>query len=202
MQVIGTVTRVSRLQATVNIQVVNGRLCANDFVGVIRTQDVRQTDRDKVKIVSCFRPGDLVRATIVRATRRSTLLIHSAITRRRPLVLPFHGTQRPRRHPCDGERWQAAHGGRLGDDDLGIWRNRAEKGRRSVRASVARSPSSLYHRAPSSRAPPLATSHAERAHRVQSAPSDGFWLADDATAHRAAIRSIVTSRALWTARSR
>lgn len=35
------------------------------FKGIIRTQDVRLTDRDKVKIIDCFRPGDIVRAVII-----------------------------------------------------------------------------------------------------------------------------------------
>lgn len=35
------------------------------FKGIIRTQDVRSTDRDKVKIIDCFRPGDLVRALVL-----------------------------------------------------------------------------------------------------------------------------------------
>lgn len=35
------------------------------FRGVIRTQDIRSTERDKVKIVECFRPGDIVRAMVL-----------------------------------------------------------------------------------------------------------------------------------------
>lgn len=35
------------------------------FGGIIRVQDVRITERDKVKIVSSFRPGDIVRALVV-----------------------------------------------------------------------------------------------------------------------------------------
>lgn len=35
------------------------------FRGVIRSQDVRQTDRDKVRIADCFRPGDIVRAEVL-----------------------------------------------------------------------------------------------------------------------------------------
>lgn len=35
------------------------------FRGVIRSQDVRSTDRDKVKIAECFRPGDIVRAVVL-----------------------------------------------------------------------------------------------------------------------------------------
>lgn len=66
-QVIGTIARISRLQATMTIQTVDGALCADesDFQGVIRAQDVRQTDKDKVRIWHCFRPGDIVRATVL-----------------------------------------------------------------------------------------------------------------------------------------
>ncbi|CAN3354824.1 exosome complex component Csl4p [Diutina catenulata] len=35
------------------------------YRGVIRVQDVRSTDRDRVKMVESFRPGDIVRATII-----------------------------------------------------------------------------------------------------------------------------------------
>lgn len=35
------------------------------FKGIIRSQDVRSTDRDKVKIADCFRPGDLVKAAVL-----------------------------------------------------------------------------------------------------------------------------------------
>lgn len=35
------------------------------FKGIIRSQDVRSTDRDKVRIVDSFRPGDLVKAVVL-----------------------------------------------------------------------------------------------------------------------------------------
>lgn len=35
------------------------------FKGVIRSQDVRSTDRDKVKIGDCFKPGDVVKAVVL-----------------------------------------------------------------------------------------------------------------------------------------
>lgn len=35
------------------------------FGGIIRQQDVRIGERDKVKIIECFRPGDIVRAIVV-----------------------------------------------------------------------------------------------------------------------------------------
>lgn len=35
------------------------------FKGIIRSQDVRLTERDKVKIIECFKPGDIVRAVVI-----------------------------------------------------------------------------------------------------------------------------------------
>lgn len=35
------------------------------FKGLIRSQDIQSTDRDKVKIADCFKPGDTVRAVII-----------------------------------------------------------------------------------------------------------------------------------------
>ncbi|CCH45686.1 Exosome complex component CSL4 [Wickerhamomyces ciferrii] len=35
------------------------------FKGIIRSQDVRSTDRDKVKIIESFKPGDIIRAQIL-----------------------------------------------------------------------------------------------------------------------------------------
>lgn len=36
-----------------------------EFTGVIRSQDVRATEKDKVKIGDCFRGGDVVRGLVV-----------------------------------------------------------------------------------------------------------------------------------------
>lgn len=40
-----------------------------DFSGVIRQQDVRLTGIDRVKMIECFRVGDLVKARVVSQTR-------------------------------------------------------------------------------------------------------------------------------------
>lgn len=66
--VLGTVTRLSPLQATVSISVVDGIALSpgEDFNGVIRTQDVRATEQDKVKMSESFRGGDVVRGVVVR----------------------------------------------------------------------------------------------------------------------------------------
>lgn len=65
--VIGTVTRLSPLQATISITVVDSIPLPHgeEFTGVIRAQDVRSTEKDKVKISDCFRGGDVVRGAVV-----------------------------------------------------------------------------------------------------------------------------------------
>ncbi|EDK37918.2 hypothetical protein PGUG_02016 [Meyerozyma guilliermondii ATCC 6260] len=54
--------------AVASFQSTLGKAVAADlgetFKGIIRTQDVRLTDRDRVQIVDCFRPGDIVRGMI------------------------------------------------------------------------------------------------------------------------------------------
>lgn len=83
--VLGRITRVTPRQATCSILVVDGAPVASgdasaageanraagedpsgaDFTGVIRMQDVRMTEKDKVRLGDCFRPGDIVRASVV-----------------------------------------------------------------------------------------------------------------------------------------
>ncbi|KAK4057911.1 hypothetical protein OIO90_001130 [Microbotryomycetes sp. JL221] len=63
--VIGTVTRITRMNATLSLLTVDGQPCRPDYQGAIRAQDVRQTNKDSVKIWSCFRPGDVVRAKVI-----------------------------------------------------------------------------------------------------------------------------------------
>lgn len=67
-QVLCTVNRISRAQANVSITAVDAVALppGQDFAGVIRSQDVRAVERDKVKVWTSFRPGDVVRAEVVR----------------------------------------------------------------------------------------------------------------------------------------
>jgi exosome complex component CSL4 len=55
------------LQAVISISVVDGVPLppGEDFQGVIRVQDVRATEKDKVKIADCFRGGDVVKGQVV-----------------------------------------------------------------------------------------------------------------------------------------
>ncbi|CDK28495.1 unnamed protein product [Kuraishia capsulata CBS 1993] len=36
-----------------------------NFRGVVRSQDIRSTNRDSVKLVECFKPGDIIRAQVI-----------------------------------------------------------------------------------------------------------------------------------------
>ncbi|KAI5897613.1 uncharacterized protein SCHCODRAFT_02609798 [Schizophyllum commune H4-8] len=65
--VLGSVIRLTPLQAIIAISVVDGVPLppGEEFTGVIRTQDVRATEKDKVKIGDCFRGGDVVRGVVI-----------------------------------------------------------------------------------------------------------------------------------------
>ena len=68
--------RVSRLmpkQAIVVIQQVGETVLQTEWQGLIRTQDVRATEKDKVKIHESFKPGDIVRAQVVSIQRATNV---------------------------------------------------------------------------------------------------------------------------------
>lgn len=59
------VTRINPRLASADIICVGTQPLEERFTGIIRLQDVRATEIDKIDIASCFRPGDIVRAHIV-----------------------------------------------------------------------------------------------------------------------------------------
>jgi exosome complex component CSL4 len=59
------VTKINPRLASVDILCVGTRPLDDKFTGIIRLQDVRATEIDKVEIGNCFRPGDIVRAEVV-----------------------------------------------------------------------------------------------------------------------------------------
>ncbi|PPR00646.1 hypothetical protein CVT24_000869 [Panaeolus cyanescens] len=65
--VLGFVTRLSPIQASLSINVVDGipLPSGEEFQGMIRVQDVRATEKDKIKIGDCFRAGDVVRCQVI-----------------------------------------------------------------------------------------------------------------------------------------
>ncbi|KAK9461796.1 uncharacterized protein V1516DRAFT_695280 [Lipomyces oligophaga] len=63
--VLAKVTRVNPRFATVSILTVGDGNPTEEYGGMIRTSDVRETEPDKVRILSCFQPGDLIRAQVI-----------------------------------------------------------------------------------------------------------------------------------------
>ncbi|KAI3321913.1 hypothetical protein HD806DRAFT_150065 [Xylariaceae sp. AK1471] len=59
------VTRITPREATVAILVVGDAVLSAQWQGVVRVQDVRATEKDRVKIYESFRPGDIVRAQVI-----------------------------------------------------------------------------------------------------------------------------------------
>lgn len=69
--VLARVVRLMPKQAIVVIQQVADTVLQTEWQGVIRVQDVRATEKDKVKIYESFKPGDIVRAQVVSGCDRS-----------------------------------------------------------------------------------------------------------------------------------
>ncbi|KAH8908695.1 exosome component 1 [Coniochaeta sp. PMI_546] len=59
------VIRITPRQAVVNILVCGDSVLEAEWQGLIRVQDVRATEKDRVKIYESFRPGDIVRAEVI-----------------------------------------------------------------------------------------------------------------------------------------
>jgi exosome complex component CSL4 len=114
--VLARVVRLMPKQATVVIQQVGETVLQTEWQGVIRVQDVRATEKDKVKIHESFKPGDIVRAQVVRRPLphlTSGTVANSCVDlpRRPGQLLPLHSVQRARRHHGH-ERSRKRHGAR------------------------------------------------------------------------------------------
>lgn len=59
------VVKITIYYAKVKILCVGGKSLNSEVEGQIRSQDVRATEIDKVKIEECFRPGDIVLAKVI-----------------------------------------------------------------------------------------------------------------------------------------
>ncbi|KAI1166323.1 hypothetical protein F5B18DRAFT_606841 [Nemania serpens] len=59
------VTRITPREATVAILVVGDAVLSAQWQGIVRVQDVRAAEKDRVKIYESFRPGDIVRAQVI-----------------------------------------------------------------------------------------------------------------------------------------
>ncbi|KAG0475990.1 hypothetical protein HPP92_012444 [Vanilla planifolia] len=63
--VIARVTKVMARMASADIMCVKSKAVKEKFTGIIRQQDVRATEIDKVDMYQSFRPGDIVRAIVL-----------------------------------------------------------------------------------------------------------------------------------------
>ncbi|KAL3423265.1 3 -5 exoribonuclease csl4 [Phlyctema vagabunda] len=72
------VTRITPRQASVAILVVGETVLDGEWQGLIRVQDVRATEKDKVKVFESFRPGDIVRAVVISLGDQSNYYLSTA----------------------------------------------------------------------------------------------------------------------------
>ncbi|KAJ9546024.1 hypothetical protein OSB04_025731 [Centaurea solstitialis] len=63
--IIARVTKVTARMASADIMCVGSKAVREKFSGIIRQQDVRATEIDKVDMHTSFRPGDIVKASVV-----------------------------------------------------------------------------------------------------------------------------------------
>ncbi|AQK76100.1 Nucleic acid-binding OB-fold-like protein [Zea mays] len=63
--VIARVTKVMARMASADIMCVDSKAIREKFTGMIRQQDVRATEIDKVDMYQSYRPGDIVKAMVV-----------------------------------------------------------------------------------------------------------------------------------------
>ncbi|KAL8803778.1 MAG: hypothetical protein Q9182_002988 [Xanthomendoza sp. 2 TL-2023] len=88
--VLGRVTRCMTRQVNVAISIVmneggrdgggqgEGMVCANEIQGVVRREDVRATEKEKVVVGEGFRVGDLVRAVVISLGDQSSYYLTTA----------------------------------------------------------------------------------------------------------------------------
>lgn len=72
------VTRITPRQAVAAILVCGDTVLEAEWQGVIRVQDVRATEKDRVKIYESFRPGDIVRASVISLGDQSNYYLSTA----------------------------------------------------------------------------------------------------------------------------
>jgi exosome complex component CSL4 len=74
------VMRIMPRQAVVAILVCGDTVLDAEWQGLIRVQDVRATEKDRVRIYESFRPGDIVRAEVVCSTYLGSLPFSGCFT--------------------------------------------------------------------------------------------------------------------------
>ncbi|KAF2258520.1 hypothetical protein CC78DRAFT_478450 [Lojkania enalia] len=76
--VLARVLRLGPRFASIEILVVGESVCREGFQGLIRREDIRATEKDKVKVEECFRVGDLVRGMVISLGDQSNYYISTA----------------------------------------------------------------------------------------------------------------------------
>ncbi|KAF2196164.1 hypothetical protein GQ43DRAFT_485171 [Delitschia confertaspora ATCC 74209] len=76
--VLARVTRLGQRFATLEILVVGDTVCREGFQGLVRREDVRATEKDRVKIEEAFRVGDLVRGQVISLGDQSNYYLSTA----------------------------------------------------------------------------------------------------------------------------
>ncbi|KAK7533523.1 hypothetical protein IWX49DRAFT_594498 [Phyllosticta citricarpa] len=76
--VLARVTRMTPRQVTVEILVVGETVCRDGFQGIIRKDDIRATEKDRVKVGECFRVGDIVRGIVISLGDQSNYYLSTA----------------------------------------------------------------------------------------------------------------------------
>jgi exosome complex component CSL4 len=76
--VLARVTRLGQRFATVEILIIGDTVCRESFQGMIRREDVRATEKDKVTISDSFRVGDLVRGVVISLGDQSNYYLTTA----------------------------------------------------------------------------------------------------------------------------
>ncbi|MBW0468824.1 hypothetical protein O181_008539 [Austropuccinia psidii MF-1] len=90
--VIGMISKIVKLQAYVSImEVANVPLpIGQEYHGVIRSQDVRHLEKDKVIMANCFRPGDIVRAEVISLPTSSAGYLLATFRNNLGVVFAYH----------------------------------------------------------------------------------------------------------------
>ncbi|KAF2646421.1 hypothetical protein P280DRAFT_10555 [Massarina eburnea CBS 473.64] len=76
--ILARVTRLTPRYANIEILCVSDTVCREPFAGMIRREDIRATEKDKVKMEESFRVGDLVRGMVVSLGDQSNYYVTTA----------------------------------------------------------------------------------------------------------------------------
>ncbi|KAJ4315415.1 exosome 3'-_5 exonuclease subunit ski4 (Csl4) [Neodidymelliopsis sp. IMI 364377] len=76
--VLALITRLTPRFATCDLLVIDDHVARESFQGQIRREDIRATEKDKIRIEDSFRVGDLVRGTVISLGDQSNYYVSTA----------------------------------------------------------------------------------------------------------------------------